>query len=280
MKYLTLNDGNKIPNIGLGVYKASDLKECEEAVLYALQIGYRMIDTAQAYYNEEAVGNAIKKSGIPREEIFISTKIHFQNADDALNTVKESLKKLQTDYIDMLMLHWPYGNYYHAYRVMEELKASGVVKSIGVCNFDPARLIDLIHFNKVVPAMNQIELHVYNQRNDERKYNNEYGIITEAYAPLGQGKTPEAFKEPAILELANKYNKTPAQIMLRFISQQGIIVIPKSVHKERIKENFEIFDFELSNDEMEKLKALNKDFVIGGKAENAKRARHLIEGID
>ena len=276
MDYITLNDGNKMPNIGLGVFRLADPKECEELIKYAISVGYRMIDTAQVYGNEEAVGNAIKNCGVPREELFITTKLCFKDSDNALEAIQESLRKLQTSYIDLLMIHWPYGNYYHAYRVMEELKEKGIVKSIGVCNFDPDRIVDLCYFNKVVPAVNQIEMHVYCQRKADLKWHEKYNITTEAYAPLGQGKVNQIFNEPILVDIAKKYNKTTAQVMLKFLSQQGVVIIPKSAHKERIKENFEIFDFTLTEEEMNLIGTLDKVTPIGGKAENPERAHYLI----
>ncbi|MEI3163754.1 MAG: aldo/keto reductase [Lachnospirales bacterium] len=266
MEYFTLNNGIKMPILGFGTFLSSG-DECEKAVCTAINNGYRLIDTAEAYGNEEFVGNGIKKSGVNREEIFITTKVNFKSYENTRETVINSLKKLKVDYIDMVLLHWPFGNVYKGWRELEKLYKEGIIKAIGVSNFDPDRLIDIINFNDVKPALNQIETNIYCQRKEEHKWQQKYGVAHQAYAPLGQGKINEAFNEVIIKNLAEKYNKTPAQIMLRFLIQSNVAVIPKSVHKERIIENISIFDFKLENDEMESLKALDKNNPLIGNAE-------------
>ena len=230
---------------------------------------------------EEFIGNAIKKSGIDRKELFITTKVWFTNfeGDGAYNSVLNSLKKLQVEYIDLVLIHWPYGNYYQAYRNLEKLYKEGKVRAIGVSNFNPDRFIDLTTFSEIKPMVNQIETNLYCQRPVEREYMDKYGIVHESYAPLGQGKQNTLFSEPIVLELANKYSKTPAQIMLRHLIQKGVVVIPKSSKPERIKENIDIFDFELTNDEILKLNTLNKNAPRSGKPETPERTETMMAMI-
>ncbi len=269
MDRIKLNNGIEMPVIGFGTFLIKEGKDCEEAVLKALKAGYRMIDTAEAYGNEKSVGNAIKKSGIPRNEIFITTKINFNHyeAVDARKAIENSLMNLQTDYIDLVLLHWGFGNYYSAWRVLEEYYEKGIIKAIGVSNFEPDRLIDLINFNKVNPVVNQIETHLYCQRDSVHNWENKYKVAHEAYAPLGQGRANEMFNEPIVIELSKKYGKTPAQILLRFQIQKGVIIIPKSVHDDRIKENIDIFDFSLNEEEMNALSKLDRNEPMIGKPE-------------
>lgn len=215
MKYIELNDGIKMPILGFGTFLNKG-NECEKTVRTAIDCGYRLIDTAEAYGNEKQVGNGIKASGIDRRELFIVTKVNFRSYENARDTVLSSLKSLGTDYIDSVLLHWPFGNYYKAWRDLEALHTEGVIRSIGVSNFEPDRLIDLIEFNKIRPSINQIETHLYCQRTDEHRWEEKYGVAHMAYAPLGQGHANEMFAEPAITALAEKYNKTPAQVLLRF----------------------------------------------------------------
>lgn len=262
-----------MPIIGYGTFRVNDPQECEKCVLEAIKVGYRHIDTAQAYNNEEFIGNAIKKCGVPREELFITTKIWFKNFEekDAYSSVITSLEKLQTDYADLVLLHWPYGNYYSAYRTLERLYEEKKVRAIGVSNFNSDRFIDLISFNKIVPAVNQIETHLYCQRTKEREYMDKYGIAHESYAPLGQGKQNYMFDEPAVQILAKKYGKTPVQIVLRHLIQKDIIVIPKSSNISRIKENIDIFDFELTSEEMLLLNGLDRNSPNTGKPETPEK---------
>lgn len=270
MIYKKFHNGVQIPMLGFGTFKAGG-EECEASVLSALKAGYRLIDTAEAYGNEEYVGNAIAKCGIPREELFITTKVNFKSYDDARTVVENSLKKLQVEYIDLVLLHWPFGNYYAAWRELEKLYAEGKIRAIGVSNFDPDRLIDLISFNEVKPVINQIETHLYCQRREHHKWEEKYGVAHQAYAPLGQGRANEMFEEEAVQHLANKYGKTPAQILLRFLLQNDVVVIPKSVHENRIIENIDVFDFELTAEEMDSLSLLDKNAPMIGNPENPEK---------
>ena len=269
-----LNNGVEIPMLGFGTYQVTDPEECKNSVLAAIRTGYRLIDTAVAYGNEEAVGAgiraALEEGIVKREELFITTKMWFRcyETDDCRRAMEESLQKLGLDYIDMVLLHWPYGNVYAAWRVLEEYYEAGKIRAIGVSNMEADRLIDLITFNKVKPALNQIETHLYCQRQEEKTWLQKYEVAHQAYAPLGQGRANEMFSEEAVKEIAAKYGKTPAQVLLRFLIQSDVAVIPKSVHKERIKENIDIFDFELTADDMEKLKALDKKAPMIGTPED------------
>ena len=264
MLYKTLNNGIKMPMLGYGTFQVNDAAECKNSVLEAIRAGYRLIDTAQAYGNEEAVGAGIKAAldeGLyTRSELFITTKVWFRSfeTEDCRKSLDESMKKLGVEYIDMVLLHWPFGNVYAAWRVLEEYYKAGKIKAIGVSNMEADRFIDLINFNEVKPALNQIETHLYCQRLEEKEWLEKYGIAHQAYAPLGQGRANKMFSEPAVKELADKYGKTPAQVLLRFLVQSDVAVIPKSVHTERIRENIDIFDFELTGDEMLSLQALDK----------------------
>ena len=267
MNTITLNNGIQMPMLGFGTFLMGGA-ECEESVLTALRNGYRMIDTAEAYGNEEAVGNAIAKSSIPRQELFLVTKVNFRSYEHARETVEASLKKLQTEYLDLVLLHWPFGNYYAAWRELEKLHQEGKIRTIGVSNFDPDRLIDLIEFNEVVPAVNQIETHLLCQRRKEHTWLEKYHVQHMAYAPLCQGRKNEMFEAPALVEIAKAHGKTPAQVALRFLMQSGVVVIPKSVHEARIKENLDVFDFELTADEMAKLAEMDTAIPMIGNPED------------
>ena len=266
MEYLKLNNGIEMPLMGFGTFMLNG-ESCINAVSSAIQTGYRMIDTAEAYGNEKEVGKGIKKSGIDRKEIFLVTKVNFKSYEDAERSVMQSLENLQKDYIDLLLLHWPFANYYAAWRVLEQLYTNGKIRAIGVSNFESDQLLDLIAYNKVIPTVNQIETNVYCQRSTERSWMDKKNVAHMAYAPLGQGNRNEMFSEPVVTSLSKKYNKTPAQILLRFLIQKGIIVIPRSTQPEHIKENFEIFDFVLMDDEINSLSILDKNEPIIGKAE-------------
>ncbi|WNX84658.1 aldo/keto reductase [Agathobaculum sp. NTUH-O15-33] len=267
MNKITLNNDIQMPMLGFGTFLMSGA-ECEESVLTALCSGYRMIDTAEAYGNETAVGNAIVKSGISRKELFIVTKVNFRSYESTCETVEMSLKKLKTDYLDLVLLHWPFGNYYAAWRQLEKLYQEGKIRAIGVSNFTPDRLIDLIEFNNVVPAVNQIETHLLCQRRAEHDWLEKYHVQHMAYAPLGQGRKNEMFENPVLMRIANAYGRTPAQIALRFLMQSNIIIIPKSVHEQRIKENLSILDFELNAAEMEQLVNMDIAAPMIGNPEN------------
>lgn len=241
-----------MPVLGFGTFMLAG-EICEDAVASAIKAGYRMLDTAEAYGNEAAVGNGIVKSGIDRKELFLVTKVNYKSYENVRETVEQSLKNLQTDYIDLLLLHWPFANYYNAWRELEKLYEEGKIRAIGVSNFEPAQLVDLIAYNKVVPAVDQIETNLYCQRSAQRKWLDKKNVAHMAYAPLGQGNRNEMFTEPEVAALAEKYHKKPSQILLRFLTQSGIIVIPRSTKPEHIRENFDIFDFNLTDDEIAKL---------------------------
>lgn len=247
-----------MPSLGYGVYQVSK-EDCERCVLQALEVGYRHIDTAQSYFNEEEVGSAIKKSGIPREEIFLTTKVWIEHYgyENCKASVADSLRKLQTDYIDLVLLHQPFCDYYGAWRALEDLYAEGKIKAIGISNFYPDRMIDLASFSRVKPMVNQVETHPFNQQTEAQKWMKKYGCQIEAWAPFGEGRCG-LFTNETIAKIAAKYNKTVAQIILRWELQRGIVVIPKSVHKERMEENFNVFDFELSVDDMALMSTLDR----------------------
>ena len=257
MEYVTLNNGVKMPILGYGVYQTPP-EETERCVLEALETGYRSIDTAQAYYNEEGVGNALAKCGIPREEIFITTKVWISNAgyEKAKESIRESLRKLQTDYVDLLLIHQPFGDYYGTYRAMEEAYEEGKARALGVSNFYPDRYLDLFHFAEIKPAVNQVETHVFQQQKTARKYMEKYGTQVMSWGPFAEGKN-DYFQNPVLKEIGDKHGKSVAQTALRFLIQNGVIVIPKSVHKSRMEENFNVFDFTLTEEEMKRIEALD-----------------------
>ena len=257
MDYVTLNNGVKMPKLGYGVYQTPP-EETESCVLTAIKSGYRSIDTAQAYGNEEGVGNAIVKCGLPREELFITTKIWITNAgyEKAKKSIEESLKKLKSDYIDLLLIHQPFGDYYGSYRAMEEAYREGKVRAIGVSNFYPDRFIDIATFAEVKPAVNQIETHIFQQQKTAKKYLAKFGTQIMSWGPFAEGKN-DYFNTPALKEIGAKYGKSPAQVALRFLLQSDVVVIPKSVHEDRMKENFNVFDFELTADEMHQIEELD-----------------------
>ena len=258
MKYVTLNNGVQMPMLGYGVYQVTK-DECARCVLDALKVGYRSIDTAQSYFNEEEVGNALIKSGIPREEIFLTTKVWIEHYgyDECRASVLESLRKLKTDYIDLCLLHQPFSDVYGAYRALEDLMAEGKIRAIGISNFYVDRMVDIASFARIKPAVNQIEIHPHHQQNEQLEWANKYGIQLEAWAPFGEGRGG-MFELPELKAIGEKYGKTPAQVMLRWHIQRGIVVIPKSTHIERMEENFNIFDFELTAEDMETIASLDK----------------------
>ena len=257
MNTITLNNGVKMPQMGYGVFQVNPA-ECERCVLDAISVGYRMIDTAQAYYNEEGVGNAIQKCGVPREELFIVTKVWISNAGEekAYASILESLKKLKSDYIDLLLIHQPFGDYYGTYRAMERAYREGKVRAIGVSNFYPDRFIDLQDHVEIKPAVNQVETHVFNQQVEAQKYMEKYGCHIMSWGPFAEGLN-DFFHNEVLTEIGKAHGKTLAQTALRFLIQRGVIIIPKSTHKERMQENLDIFDFELTAEEMERIAALD-----------------------
>ena len=258
MQYFTLNNGLKIPALGFGVFQVPDPAQCEQAVTDALNAGYRLLDTAAAYMNEQAVGKAIAKSGIPRKELFITTKLWVQDMsyEKAKDAIERSLNNLGLDYLDLYLIHQPMGDYYGAYRAMEEAYRAGKLKAIGVCNFYPHVLTDFCETVDIIPAVNQVELHPFFAQEDALKVMKEYGVTPEAWGPFAEGKHG-IFTHPVLTEIGNKYGKTAAQVALRWNIQRGVVVIPKSVHIERIKANIVVFDFELTKEDMDKISALS-----------------------
>lgn len=259
MEYVTLENGVKMPQLGYGVYQVTR-EECERCVSEALSVGYRHIDTAQSYFNEEEVGNAIKNSGIPREEIFITTKVWIEHYgyEECRKSVLESMCKLQVNYIDLVLLHQPFADYYGAWRALEELYAEGKLRAIGVSNFYPDRLVDICSFSRIKPMVNQVETHPHDQQKAAHEWMKKYGVVHEAWAPFGEGRGG-LFTDPTLEKIGAKYGKTVAQVILRWHLQRGIVVIPKSVRKERMAENFNVFDFTLSDDDMQTIAGLDKD---------------------
>ncbi len=247
-----------MPILGFGVYQIPNYDECKKSVLTALETGYRSIDTAQAYGNEKAVGDAIKESGIPRNEIFVTTKLWISDYgyEKAKTAFERSMEKLQLETLDLYLLHQPFNDIYGSWRALEELNKSGKIRAIGVSNFYPDRLADLIEFNEIIPAINQIETHPFFQRNVDRKTMDEYGVVHQSWAPFAEGRN-NLFGNETLLKIGNKYGKTPAQVTLRWLIQRDVVVIPKSVTPSRIKENFEVFDFELSADDMQEIAKLD-----------------------
>ncbi|MDD8049036.1 MAG: aldo/keto reductase [Thomasclavelia sp.] len=260
MEYIKLNNGVKMPKAGFGVFQISDAKECERVVLDAIDAGYRLIDTAQSYGNEEAVGNALAKTSVPREELFITTKVWINSYgyDKCKASVEESLKKLQLDYLDLVLLHQPYKDYYGAYRALTDLYKEGKIKAIGVSNFYPDRLVDLALETEVTPAINQIEVNPFFQQENAVEYNEKYGVQLEAWAPFAEGKNG-IFTNETLVEIGKKYNKSVGQVILRWLVQRNIIPLAKTVRKERMQENINIFDFELSKEDMDKIASLDKN---------------------
>lgn len=258
MQTVRLSNGVEMPILGYGVYQVTP-EECERCVSDALSVGYRMIDTAQAYYNEEGVGRAVKKSGISREELFHVTKVWISNAgyEKAKDSIDESLRKLQTDYIDLLLIHQPFNDYYGTYRAMEEAYRAGKLRAIGVSNFYPDRLIDLAEFCDIKPMVNQVETHVFNQQRRPQEIMKEYGTQIMSWGPFAEGRN-DFFSNPILKAIGEKYGKSVAQTALRFLIQRGVVVIPKSTHKERMMQNLDVFDFSLSADDMESIGKLDK----------------------
>jgi 2,5-diketo-D-gluconate reductase A len=258
MQKIVLNNGVEMPILGFGVYQVPDAGECERSVLEAIHTGYRLIDTAAAYMNEEAVGKAIQKGGVAREELFITTKLWIQDAgyESTKKAFGKSLKRLQLDYLDLYLIHQPFGDVYGSWRAMEEMYREGRIRAIGVSNFQPDRLMDLILFNEVVPAINQIETHPLNQQIETQNFLKENKVQIESWGPFAEGRN-NIFRNQLLVSLAGKYKKSVAQIILRWLTQRGVIAIPKSVHPERITENFNIFDFELSHEDMQAIVTLD-----------------------
>ncbi|MBK6978212.1 MAG: aldo/keto reductase [Cytophagaceae bacterium] len=258
MQKIKLNNGVEMPILGFGVFQVLDMAECERSVLDAISVGYRLIDTAASYGNEEAVGNAIKNSGINRADLFITTKVWIQRNgyEGTKKAFESSMNKLKLDYLDLYLMHQPFGDVYGSWRAMEDLYKEGKIKAIGVSNFQPDRLIDIIVHNEIVPAVNQIETHPFNQQIETQVFLEQNKVQIESWGPFAEGKN-DLFSNELLGNIGKKYNKTIAQVVLRWLTQRGIVAIPKSVRKERMEENFNIFDFELNTEDMEKIKTLD-----------------------
>lgn len=259
MEYLNLNNGIKMPAVGFGVFQIKDKEECTKVVLDAIDVGYRLIDTAQSYGNEEAVGEAIAKSSVAREELFITTKVWISNAgyENAKKSIEESLRKMKLDYLDLVLIHQPLNDYYGTYRAMEELYKEGKIKAIGVSNFYPDRLVDLTLFNEITPAVNQIEVNPFHQQRAAQDYNTKYGVQLQAWAPFAEGRNG-MFDNLTLKAIGDKYGKSVAQVILRWLLQRGIVPLAKTVNKERMLQNIDIFDFELDKDDIDKISSLDK----------------------
>ena len=259
MEFVTLNNGLKMPKVGFGVYQIKNQEQCKQAVLDAIDVGYRLIDTAQSYGNEEAVGKAIQETQVPRSELFITTKVWISNYgyEKAKASVEESLKKMQLDYIDLVLLHQPFNDYYGAYKALEDLYKEGKIKAIGVSNFYPDRLVDLAIFSDVKPAVNQVEVNVFHQQTTAQTYNEKYEVQMEAWAPFAEGRN-NMFTNPELKAIGDKYGKSIAQVILRWLVQREIVPLAKSVKKERMQENINIFDFELSDEDMAVIAKMDK----------------------
>ncbi len=258
MQKVVLNNGVEMPLLGFGVFQIKDAEECERCVVDAIRSGYRLIDTASSYLNEEAVGKAIRRSEVARKDLFITTKLFIQKDgyEDAKKAFDNSLKRLQLDYLDLYLIHQPYGDVYGEWRAMEDLYREGRIKAIGVANFQPDRIMDLIIHNKVIPAINQIETHPFCQQIESQKFLKENNVQIQSWGPFAEGKN-NIFQNELLLSIGGKYNKTVAQVILRWLTQRGVVVIPKSVRKERMIENFNIFDFELSPENMDAIVSLD-----------------------
>lgn len=257
MEYVTLSNGVKMPILGYGVYQVTS-DECERCVREALEVGYRSIDTAQSYFNEEQVGLAIKKSDVAREDIFLTTKVWVEHYgyDECRKSVEESLKKLKTDYIDLMLLHQPFSDYYGAYRALEDMYDEGKLRAIGISNFYPDRMVDIASFSRIRPMVNQVETHVLNQQTEAKKWMDKYGVQIEAWAPFGEGRGG-LFTNETLVNIGNRYGKTSAQVMLRWNIQRGVVVLPKSTHRERMIQNLDVFDFTLTDEDMAAIAALD-----------------------
>lgn len=268
MEYVKLNNGVEMPQLGLGTFQSNDAALCEQTILEALKTGYRLIDTAQGYGNEKYIGEALAKTDVPREELFIVTKVWFKNYEDCRQSVLRSMEDLRVDYLDLVLLHWPFGNTYRAWRDLEALYAEGRIRAIGVSNYNADRLIDLIQYNKVVPAVNQIEINLQSQQQENREWMEKLGVQPMGYAPFGQGRLDDLYTDPALTAIAQKHGKTTRQVALRYQLQLGIVIIPKTVSPDRLKENIDVFDFELTAGDMQTLSRMDKAQPLIGNPQN------------
>ena len=275
---ITLNTGASMPLMGFGTFQIAEHDQCCECVAAAVRAGYRLVDTAQAYGNEAAVGEGIRQSGIVRDELFVTTKLWFKSYEekDARAQMEASLERMGVDYFDLALLHWPFGNYYAAWRVLESMCEEGLLRAVGVSNFTPAQLLDLVEFNRIIPAVNQIETHLYAPQRELHGIMNELGIAHQAYAPLGQGRANQMFSEAAVTRIAEKHGKTPQQVALRFLMQSAISVIPRTTSSAHLVENIDVFDFELSSEEMVSIESIDKDEPIIGKPADPSTVRQAM----
>ena len=276
MDTITLNNGVKMPAAGFGVFQIQDQAQCEQCVVDAVHAGYRLIDTAAVYGNEAAVGRAVQRCGVLREELFLTSKLWVQDAgyDAAKKAIDTSLKNLQTDYLDLYLIHRPFGDYYGAWRAMEEAYGAGKIRAIGLSNFDPARIVDLTMNNRITPAVNQVECHPFYQQEDARRFLQEQGIVMEAWAPFAEGKK-QIFQNETLRSIGAKYGKSPAQVILRWNVQRGIVPLAKSVHRERMEQNLSVFDFALSDDDMFAISQLDEGQTLFGKNEDPAYAKMI-----
>ena len=280
MNMIRLNNGVMMPDFGLGTFHSTDEKECAEAVRAAVKCGYRMIDTARIYCNEEIIGRALEslfREGLRREDIFIVTKVWFDDYEDTRSAVMRSLERLGLEQADLVLLHWPFGNYYKAWRELEEIYDEGkLTRAIGVSNFSAAQIVDLVKFNRIVPAVNQIETNLISQQQECREWMRRYGIAHMGYGPFVRDKMPQIYEDSRLTAMASKYGKSPRQVTLRFLHQEGVILIPKSVHTERIAENMDIFDFKLTDDDMEVLRTFDRNTPMTGAVQNPARVAKIL----
>ncbi len=276
MEYIQLNNGVKMPVAGFGVFQIQDQAQCEQCVVDAVHAGYRLIDTAAVYGNEVAVGRAVHRCGVAREELFLTSKLWVQDAgyEAAKRAIDVSLKNLQTDYLDLYLIHRPFGDYYGAWRAMEEAYDAGKIRAIGLSNFDPARVVDLTLNNRITPAVDQVECHPFYQQEDTRRFLQEQGIIMEAWASFAEGRK-QIFQNEILLQIGAKYGKSPAQVILRWIIQRGIVPLAKSVHRERMEQNLSVFDFSLSDEDMLVISRLDEGVTLFGRNENPEYARMI-----
>lgn len=276
MNEITLNNGVKMPVIGYGVFQIQDEKQCEQCVVDAVETGYRLIDTAAVYGNEEAVGRAVRRCGVPREELFLTSKLWVQDAsyEGAKAAIDRSLKNLQTDYLDLYLIHRPFGDYHGAWRAMEEAVDAGKLRAIGISSFEDSRVTDLILTHRIVPAVNQIECHPFHQQEKSRSFLSDLGIVTEAWAPFAEGKH-DLFQNEVLTSIGRKYGKSPAQVVLRWNIQRGIVPLAKSVHRERMEQNLSVFDFALSDDDKVAISQLDEGQTLFGKNEDPAYAKMI-----
>ena len=270
MEYVTLNNGVKMPMVGLGTWQLPGNPNCEEIITAAIREGYRLIDTAQNYGSEPYVGRAVERCGVPREELFITTKLWFENfeREDAERSLYASMEKLRVDYLDLVLLHWPFGNVYEGWRTLERFYEAGRIRAIGISNFSPARMVDLIHYNRIKPCVNQIETHLFCQQKQSQTWMKKYGVSHQAFSPLSCGRAKDLLANETVTAIAAAHGKTPGQVALRFLVQNGISLIAKSAHVSRLRENLDIFGFSLTEEEMAALSALDQAQPVFGTAEN------------